>query len=201
MRTAATAALLLAFVAAPCALEPRSEHTDSVERTFASGGTVRLDLSAGEYRLTGAAANRIRVVWTAADEDDLSDVKVRLDVDANDAAVRVSGSRSRFHAEVELPVRTDLRVRMTAGDLTISGIEGNKDVSLRAGDLVIDVGDPAQYRHVNASLWAGDLSARPFGFSTGGLFRSFKAEGAGPFELRARLWAGDLQLRRASHDR
>ena len=83
---------------------------------------------------------------------------------------------------------------MTAGDLEIVGIEGDKDVHLRAGDLSIEVGDPAAYKLVTGSVTAGDIDASPFGITKGGLFRSFTHEGKGRFSLRAKLWAGDLRL-------
>jgi hypothetical protein len=69
-----------------------------------------------------------------------------------------------------LPTRSGLRVRLTAGDLTVEGIEGNKDIESHAGDLTIDVGRAEDYHRVDASLWAGDLQAPPFNVSKGGLF-------------------------------
>ena len=198
MRTIALAALLLTFVAAPQAQDDSGfRYSDSVERSFASGMKVNLDLAAGDVLLRRGDNNRIRVVWSTRTREQMSDAKVHVDVEGREATIRTFSPRNGFRVEIELPQRTHLYLRMTAGDLTIAGIDGNKDVALRAGDLVIEVDDPAQYHHVNASLIAGDLSARPFGFSTGGLFRSFTHEGKGPFELRARLWAGDLRLMRS----
>lgn len=199
MRTLTLAALLLAFVAAPAAQrESSSKFSDSLERPFAPAGTVRLDLSAGDYQLTRGDDDRIRVVWQTRDVEALNQARVGLTVRGKDAAIRTSGPRgfrgNHFRVEIELPRRTDLLLRMTAGDLSIAGIEGHKDVLLRAGDLTIEVADPAQYQQVNASVTAGDISARPFGFSTGGLFRSFASTGPGRYQLRARLWAGDLKL-------
>jgi hypothetical protein len=83
---------------------------------------------------------------------------------------------------------------MSAGDLTIEDIRGNKDVELRAGDLRIDVGRANDYKNVDASLWAGDLKASPFRVTKGGLFRSFDWSGPGAYRLHARLLAGDLYL-------
>lgn len=199
MRNAALAALLLTFVAAPQAQDDgRSNVTDSLERAFGPSGIVRLDLSAGDYHLTRGSDNRIRATWSTRTPEQLADSRVRVTVRGNDADILTSGPRrpgnNHFRVAIEVPRRTDLHLRMTAGDLTISGIEGNKDVRLRAGDLTIEVPDPAQYRRVDASLIAGDLAARPFGFSTGGLFRNFAHTGPGRYQLRARLWAGDLKL-------
>ena len=77
----------------------------------------------------------------------------------------------------------------------IRGIEGSKRVDIWAGDVAIDIGQPEQYHQVEASVRAGDISAHPFNFSTGGLFRSFKWTGKGPYSLQVKLFAGDLTLR------
>jgi hypothetical protein len=198
MRTMAFAASLLMFAAAPEAQRESSKYSDSLERPFAPAGTIRLDLSAGDYRLMRGDDNTIRVAWETRDVESLNATRVNVTVRGKDAAIRTSGARrfgnNHFRVEIELPRRSDLQLRMTAGDLSIAGIEGHKDVFLRAGDLTIEVADPAQYKQVNASVTAGDISARPFGFSTGGLFRSFASTGPGRYQLRARLWAGDLKL-------
>jgi hypothetical protein len=199
MRTIALAALLLTCgAAAEAQRESAADPSDSVERSFVPAGTVRLDLSAGDYKLKSGADNRIRVVWRTRDVEALNQARVRLTVRGREAAITTSGPRgfgnNHFRVEIELPSRSDLQLRMTAGDLSIAGIDGHKDVLLRAGDLKIEVANPEQYGKVNASVTAGDLMARPFGFSTGGLFRNFSHTGPGRYQLRARLWAGDLKL-------
>jgi hypothetical protein len=199
MRTIALAALLLTFGAAPEAQrDTTSRYSDTLERPFAPAGTVRLNLSAGDYRLSRGVDDRIHVAWQTRDVESLNQSRVDVTVRGKEAAIHTSRPRrfgnNHFRVDIELPRRTDLLLRMTAGDLTISGIEGHKDVLLRAGDLTIEVADPEQYKLVNASVTAGDISARPFGFSTGGLFRNFAHSGPGRYQLRARLWAGDLKL-------
>lgn len=191
-------ACLVALTALLIAVERITAQTDAtsglVERTFSSGGQINLDLSAGDYTVRKGTSDRIRLSWQTRTAEQAHDVKVRLDVHGTEATIATDGPNNHFRVEIEIPQRSDLFLRMTAGDLTISGIEGHKDVRLRAGDLSIEVADAAQYRHVEASVTAGDLAATPFGFETGGLFRSFSHEGRGKFDLKARLWAGDLRL-------
>jgi hypothetical protein len=110
------------------------------------------------------------------------------------ATVRTTGPRNNFRVEIDVPQRVDLDVELSAGDLTVRGIEGNKTLSMWAGDVTIDVGDPGQYRRVDATVRAGEISASPFGRSTGGLFRSLHWKGPGNYILDARLTAGDLKL-------
>ncbi len=193
-------ALLAALVSTPLALSVAArddkdfQFSNALERTFTSGGVVRLDLSAGDHRILKGADDRVRVSWHTRTAEQMEEARVRTRVKGNEAIVRTWGPGKGFRVDIQLPRRSDLYLRMTAGNLSIAGIEGHKDVRLRAGNLDIEVDDPRQYRRVDASVTAGDLLARSFGVSTGGLFRSFSRRGTGTFELRARLWAGNLQL-------
>jgi hypothetical protein len=96
---------------------------------------------------------------------------------------------------VELPARTDLTTRLSAGGLNIHGVAGSKNIRVWAGDITIDVGRAEDYRTVEARVTAGDLSASAFRVSKGGLFRSFSWRGPGTYELSVHLTAGDLKLR------
>lgn len=58
----------------------------------------------------------------------------------------------------------------------------------------IDVGRAADYSHVDASVWAGDITAPAYNVTKGGLFRSFEWTGKGRYRLHAHLKAGDLRL-------
>lgn len=163
------------------------------ERQFVSGGTVRLELDAGEYEIVASRDDRIRVTWDDREKD--TDVALRIDVKASRATVRTDtpwndGAKIR----IELPRRTNMVLRLTAGDLEISGIEGSKDVSAHAGDVTIDVGSRDQYRYATATVRVGDLRADAFNIRKEGLFRSFEWTGKGKYELRAHLTVGDLRL-------
>jgi hypothetical protein len=62
--------------------------------------------------------------------------------------------------------------------------------------LTIAVGDAAAYRHAEASVLAGNLSATVFGEEHDGLFRSFSKDNpAGRYRLRAEVLAGNLTLK------
>ena len=186
--TVAVAAVLAGVVVGALAVQAHE-----VDRKFAQGGTVRLELDAGDYEIVGSRNDRIRVVWDDRKED--VDVTVRIDTGASRATVRTDtpwhdGATMR----IELPRRTNIVVKLSAGDLDISGIEGSKDVSAAAGDVTIGVGSRDQYRYVNASVKVGALNADPFSVKKDGLFRSFEWTGKGPYELRAHLTVGDLKL-------
>lgn len=197
MRVAVAAAILgTALVAAPLSQTTQDARTkDSLDRAFSQNGRVRMDLSAGEYRISGNPDNRIRMEWSVRDSDQLSKVRARADVRDGDASITTDGPTNKgLRVAIQVPQQADLYVRLTAGDLRIEGIRGNKDVELHAGDVRIDVGRAEDYRNVDASVWAGEIQAAPFQVFKDGLFRSFDWSGKGPYRLHARLKAGDLRL-------
>lgn len=197
MRTIVITAIVgLALVALPESQSAQdSRPGGSLEQPFAANGRISMDLSAGEYRITGSPDSRIRLDWSVRDRDKLADVRARADVRGQDAAISTDGpDNGGFKVAIAVPTRADLYVRLTAGELTIEGIEGNKDVALHAGEVRIDVGRPQDYRIVDASLWAGDLDASAFGVNKGGLFRSFDRGGNGRYRLKVHLKAGEIRL-------
>jgi len=190
------AALLVAtaFVALP-ASQSRVPAATSLERPFASGGRVRMDLSAGEYVITGTLDNRVRLDWSVRDDKQLWRVKTHAVVYGAEATIQTAGpSNSGFRVEIGVPAKTDLDVRLTAGIITLAGVHGNKYVDSYAGELNVDIGRADDYRTVDASVWAGEIQAPAFRSEKGGLFRSLDWSGHGPYRLRASLGAGKVRL-------
>ena len=195
MRTWLRAAIVGTSLAASAVSAQNTQTSSSLERPFAANGRVTMDLVAGDYQITGSAENRVRLEWSVRDADKLARVEARADVRDRDLRITTNGpSNNHLKVAIQVPTQSDLHVRLTAGDLTIEGIRGNKDVELRAGDLRIDVGRAEDYNKVDAGLWAGDLKASAFQIYKEGLFRSFDWSGSGPYRLHAHLLAGDLYL-------
>ena len=186
--------LASALLSAPAALNAESRHSDSLETAFVANGQIKMVLSAGGYRITESSDNHIRLRWSVRGDRKLRRVHAEADVDGTEATIVIDGPNNNFQATIEVPARSDLTVRLSAGELSVEGIVGDKDIRLRAGELNIDVGRPEDYRHVEGSVWAGEINAAPFDVGTGGLFRSFEREGDGEYELRAVLRAGELSL-------
>ena len=196
MRVPFAAAILGSMLVAFASAQNSTRPADSLERPFVQNGRIRMDLGAGDYVITGSRENRIQVAWSARDAATMPKVHARADVHGSDATIAADGpsNNSGLRFTIQVPAQTDLYVRLTAGDITIEDVRGNKDVELHAGDLRIDVGRAEDYNHVDASLWAGDIHAAPFNVIKGGLFRSFDWSGHGPYRLHAKMKAGDLRL-------
>jgi hypothetical protein len=88
-------------------------------------------------------------------------------------------------AELEVPSPVSLEVHMTGGDLTVDGVEGDKNLRLFAGDLKVDVGTLQNLR--DAEVSAG-------GTLHGWLGRTWKYQGSGPYRLYAHTTFGDVAL-------
>ena len=167
----------------------------SLDKPFAKGGSIVMKLAAGDYRISGRTEDRIRVSWRADRPEQAANLKADADVSGTRAVISTAGFKNGIHFTIEVPARSDIDIEMSAGDLEVRGIEGNKKVESWAGDVSIDIGQPEQYRRVEATVRAGDLTARPFNYSTGGLLRSFTWDGKGAYSLMVKLFAGDLTLR------
>lgn len=187
-------ALVVVGVGAWLSAAPAFAASGTVEKVFAPGQKVWMDLRAGGYTIQAGRDDRIVVRWDVPSGDE-HEVRVDVAVRGAEATVTSTGPSNNFRVNIELPARSDLTVRLTAGDLRIRGIQGSKDVHQWAGEIDIEVGRPEDYRSVEAGVTAGDLSARPFEVSKGGLFRSFRWHGPGKYDLKVSLTAGDLKLR------
>jgi hypothetical protein len=186
--------LALVATASLPAMQLPGEDPSRIERPFAAGGKIRLDLSAGSYRIEGHQADTIVVRWTT--EHPGQKVEARVEPRGKEALIAIDGPHNNFRVDIRLPAVSDLDLDLSAGELRIREITGSKNVSAWAGEISIEVGDSAKYRHVDASVRFGEIDARPFNITKGGIFRSFKWDGQGGYNLRARLFAGELKLLR-----
>jgi len=195
MRTLSAALVAAALVAAPALQAGQDSRTaTSLEREFVANGKITMDLSAGEYRISGHSENRIRMAWNVRDAWRLSDVKARADIKGSSARIETDGPSNNFRVTMDVPSKADLFIRLTAGELRLEGVEGSKDVELHAGEIHIDVNRAEDYQSVDASVWAGEIHAVPFHVVKEGLFRSFDWKGTGPYRLHTKLKAGEVWL-------
>ena len=194
--------LLIAVLFAPLALaqSKKTEATDlgdhPFQADFPSGSQLSIHVRSGDVRVVGRDDNKVTVRASAKDWEKAKEIKVRFERLANSGDLDISGGpRNDTQITVEIPRATGLFVRMPAGHLEINDITGDKDVELHAGELIMGVGNPSDYSHVDASVTSGGLEASPFGEDHGGLFRSFHKSGNGKYKLHAHVGAGDLNLK------
>ncbi len=164
-----------------------------LETALQPGARLRVLLRSGDVSITGTNPPLLRVTCEVIYPEKSKNVSIRYE----SGELRLSGGpKDGMRIKIEVPKETNLFVRSPHGDLTISSVSGDKDVELRSGDVTIDVGNPADYKHADASVRAGNLTATPFAVDRDGLFKSFKKDNAaGKYSLHVHLFTGDVTLR------
>lgn len=173
---------------------PTRSSPFSAIRQFTAGGTIHMDLSAGDYSIHGVDDEKIHITGTCRDAEDQARMRADIRVNGGVARVVTGGPHNNSHFTIEVPRHSNLVIRLSAGDLEISRIDGDLDVSSHAGDVNIEVGRASDYRSVSASVYAGDVNAPQFGDGKSGLFRSIRWSGPGTRKIYAHVGAGDLNL-------
>lgn len=175
-----------------------SIQTKTEEREFAPGGSLKISLRAGDLKIVKGEDPRhihLRIKLDPRNGDIDKDVRVRFDVHGSEAEIQIKGpSRNGVNAEIEIPSPTNLQVRMTAGDLHVEGVEGDKDLELHFGDLQVEPCSEFDYGPIDASTHIGDVQS-PFGKTKGWLGQSLKSQGNGRYRLHAHVGIGDIGFR------
>lgn len=155
---------------------------------------LAIELSSGDYQIIPSESDSIAVVYP---EDVAHPNKIAVQITSGHGQnyLKIAGPKSNFHAVIEVPRKTDLRVRMTAGDLHVGEVEGNKDIEMRAGSLELNAVRPQDYSKADFSVRVGDLNAPSFNTAQSGFWRSFRTYGPGKYRLHAHVGVGDLTLR------
>ena len=188
--------VLLIFLAGfgPLYAEGQSPEA-GIRQKFISGGTVRMHLSAGGYTITPSDSDDIVVTCHARSSEQLSKVKVAIKPAGSSAEVYIEDTpNNNFNATIEVPRKSNLWVRLSAGDLAVEAVEGDKNVEVIAGHMEVEIPHPEEYGHRDASVTMGGLEASAFNISKGGLFRSFQQQGPGKYRLHAHILTGQIDL-------
>ncbi len=182
------------FAQTNLAIDDLAHHP--LEAKFPSGGRLDLRIRSADIHIVGSDENKVAVRVEGTRGSESTDIDARFESSGDSGKLRVRGGPDNdVKITVQVPRKSNLVVQIFAGDVEINGIAGDKDIELSAGNLNIDVCDPADYSHVRASVNTGDIAASPFGESRGGLFRSFEKFGKGKYKLVAHVGAGDLTLK------
>ncbi|PYX32705.1 MAG: hypothetical protein DMG77_02460 [Acidobacteria bacterium] len=194
-RTVLFCLLLVPFAAASDHWDYEESHSDV--RDFVSGGTLHVRLSVGDLRILRGESNKIRLHYTVKSrrESHVKNAKVDFEVRGSDASIafHASGNNTQFDVELEVPQNTNLDVHEKVGDLTVEDIEGDKELTLRVGDIRVDAVHSG-YRLVHASTSIGDVNSNGYGETSGWLGKTLKYHGDGKYELRAHVSVGDITL-------
>jgi hypothetical protein len=167
-----------------------------MEASFDSGGQLDLHICSGEIHIVGSNHDKLSAKAGGEEGSTSTAIHARFESFGSTGKLWIEGCPSKnVTITVEVPRNSNLLVRVPAGDVQINSITGSKDVELHAGQLAIEVGNPADYFRVKASVITGSVHAQPFGEERDGVFRSFEKSGSGKYKLVAHVGAGDLSLK------
>jgi len=161
-----------------------------------AGMTLTIESRPAEAVLTGSDREGIRVSCTVSESSRAAEVKIHFEQTGDFGKLRVDGGPSNnMHIRIELPRKTNLKLRVPAGEVRVDQLAGDKDILLKAGEIVVSGVTASEYRSVDASVGVGAVSAEAWGVRKGGFLRNFTKESAGgTYRLHAHLISGNIQL-------
>lgn len=145
--------------------------------------------------IVGTDQAAIHVSCTSADAET---IRMRFQGNQDDETLTIGGDfykGNNVRVRIEVPRKTSLSVEMSAGEVKVEEIEGDKDINLYAGQVTISSTRPWDYRSVDASVSIGDVKAPVYGAERGGFFPGITKETAdGEYSLHAHVIAGEIDL-------
>ncbi|HUB30595.1 MAG TPA: hypothetical protein VL967_12900, partial [Terracidiphilus sp.] len=150
--------------------------------------------------IVGTDEDAIHVSCASANDDIAGNVAFHFSPTANGGKLSIEGphfehGNNNLQVRIEVPRRTNLSVRMFAGQVKVEEVKGDKDIEVGAGQITVSSIHDGDYRSVDASVGIGEVQARAYGVDKGGFFRSFrKKNGTGDYRLLAHVTTGQIDL-------
>ncbi|MGB7353519.1 MAG: hypothetical protein WBD06_07435 [Acidobacteriaceae bacterium] len=198
-------AAVLTFTAIASAQIPQTYVQD---HRLAPGGTVVLTLNVGDVKiLPDSESGRLRLeihTKRPVDQETMAGWVRRFDLAADRATIDIQIPKWKDNCADDcggdvtlyVPQHTNLKADLEVGDMTVSGIHGDKELYTGIGDLRIAVADPAEYGHVETNTRIGDVhdflnhGDQPDGF----LGKSEDFTLSGQYHLKASTGIGDVRI-------
>jgi len=186
-----------------CFASDKYSETKTESWNIADGAKLEVKLRFGDLRVISSDDPRLSITYTThSNHANFSrKVEARFLVTPHDASLKLSAPRrGSVDVELRVPSRSNLHVRVSAGDLSIDPVEGSLDVETHAGDIRIKLPAHVDLGLVDASTHAGDVNA-PFGKPHGWIGSKLDYDGGGKYRIHAHTFAGDIDFERAIVDR
>jgi len=176
------------------------------DRPLASGGTVVLTMNVGDVKIVPSGSDGVRLeihTTSNVDRQTVASWVRRFEVAADRATIEIDIPKKMHDCDncstdvvLYVPRQSDLKADLDVGDLTIRGIQGNKDVHTGVGDLRIAVASPSEYGHVETHTRIGDVHdfLNHDGGQSGFLGKTEDFTLSGRYHLRASTGIGDVHI-------
>src|ERR1700761_1924755 len=178
---------LLALSASLTWGQPQSGHERRYELHPDPDWPLNIELGSGDYQIVASDSGSIAVVYQEGAPEDLQKVKVQIGSGHGQNQLKIAGPKSNFRAVIEVPRKTDLRIRMLSGYLHVGDVEGNKDIEVRSGNLELKSIHPQDYARADFSVRLGGVNAPVFKLPDNRALHSFRAYGPGKYQLHAHV--------------
>jgi hypothetical protein len=146
----------------------------------------------------------VHVTCSSSDADLAQHIHLKFSRSASDSKLVVDGGHINNHGNlkirVEVPRKTNLQIRMPAGEVKIEDIVGDKDVEIHAGHILIASREVWRYKKLDLSVSIGSLNAPAYGVKDGGFLHTLKQETTdGEYRLHASVGTGEIELSGKAH--
>jgi hypothetical protein len=193
---AAGAALLACSLAGFAQTEAACDQALDVR--LRSRAVLAIDSLPAGLEIVGTDQEAIHLTCTSVKGETARDIRIRFSGSPDDGKLTITGGslkHNNLQVRIEVPRKTSLRVQMSAGQVKVEDIAGNKDIDLYAGQITISSARPWDYRSIHLSVDIGQVSAPVYGEDKGGFFRTFSKENAnGEYWLHAHVMTGQIEL-------
>jgi hypothetical protein len=169
----------------------------SLDAPLRSRSVLTIESRPADLEIVGTDRDTIHVACTD-DGESAEIVHVRFAGTGDTGTLTVRGGSlhtNNLKIRVEVPHRTSVRLRMSAGQVTVDELAGDKDIELTAGQITLRGLHTRDYRKVDASVDIGQVSAPAYNADKGGFFRSLtKNMPNGEYVLHAHVMTGQIDL-------
>jgi hypothetical protein len=200
--------LLAVTLLSLCTLASAQDHRPYIqEHSLVSGGTVVLTLNVGDLKILPSGSSHLRLeiqTQRPVDQETMAGWVRRFEVAGDHATIDIHipkweencADDCGSNVTLYVPQPSDLKADLGVGDLSIQGVEGDKDLHTAVGDLRITVAGPAEYGHVETHTRIGDVhdSLNQKGEPDGFLGKSEDFTLGGRYHLRASTGIGDVHI-------
>jgi hypothetical protein len=180
--------------------ETKIPCSQTMSRPMQSRAVLIIDSKPAGLQIVGTDREAIHVSCTAGNDETARDIAFHFSSTANGGKLSIENAHfqhgnNNVEIRIEVPRRTNLSIRMFAGEVRVEEVKGDKDIDLGAGQITISSIHDGDYRSVNASVSVGAVQARAFGANKGGFFRSFsRKNSSGDYRLQAHVTTGEIDL-------
>ena len=170
----------------------------ALETPLRPRAVLRVHSRPAGLEIVGTDQAELRVSCTSSDEGGAPHIHIRFQGNPDNGTLTIAGDLhegNSLRVRIEVPRKTSLRVDMSAGEVKVEEIAGDKDIDLYAGRIAISSVRPWDYRSVDVSVSVGAVKAPVYGTEKGGFFRGLTKEAAdGEYSLHAHVITGEIDL-------